>query len=217
VSIFAGPILVIKIIPYVESSTDDFFTSVRILLILVSAKFISTTSMIQIGFRLELVARRMKSVLAAAIYEKVLRFSLLRSSDYSPGDLTNLLVVDTHKLYLCMIRIHSMFVFPMLLLQSIVFMYTQVNVSFLAGFMVVGVMGFVGTIFMKRISKQNFKLMKKTDRRVKMVNEIFNNIKVIKMNGWESLFNKRLNNVRLKELKTLTKLMLWQIYNFSVM
>ena len=42
---------------------------------------------------------------------------------------------------------------------------------------------------MRKISKHSKKYMKKTDKRIKMVNEIFNNIKVIKMNGWESLFN----------------------------
>jgi len=61
--------------------------------------------------------------------------------------------------------------------------------AFLGGFLIIGIMGICGTIFMRKISKHSKKYMKKTDKRIKMVNEIFNNIKVIKMNGWESLFN----------------------------
>ena len=48
-------------------------------------------------------------------------------------------------------------------------------------------------------------MMKKTDGRVKMVNEIFNNIKVIKMNGWEYIFKDRLNKIRKCEIGFLKK------------
>jgi len=72
--------------------------------------------------------------------------------------------------------------------------------SFLAGFVVIGFIGWAGLYFSKGISFWEGKMMQKTDRRVKMVNEIFNNIKVIKMNGWESLFKKRIDKVRKSEL-----------------
>ena len=60
--------------------------------------------------------------------------------------------------------------------------------SFLAGFAVIGFIGYAGLYFSKGISLWENKMIKKTYKRVKMLNEIFNNIKVIKMNGWEYLF-----------------------------
>ena len=47
----------------------------------------------------------MKLVLDAAIYVKAMKFSLLRTSKYSPGELVNLLIVDTLKIYLAMIKL----------------------------------------------------------------------------------------------------------------
>ena len=143
---------------------------------------------------------KMKTAVDAAIFEKVLVFSLLRTTEYSPGDLVNLLIVDTLKIFDCIKMLEGLIAAPILLLLSTALMYTQVGISFLGGFIMFGFMAFIGFIFTSNINIWKNRVMKKQKKRVKMVNEIFNNIKVIKMNGWEELFNKKLNKVRAKEL-----------------
>ena len=98
-AMFMGPFLVIYIIPYVESSEVNYKTVIKILSILISSKAISTICKIQIQLRLKMVGMKMKTQVDAAIFAKVLRFSLLRTTDYSPGDLVNLLIVDTLKIF----------------------------------------------------------------------------------------------------------------------
>ena len=83
--------------------------------------------------------------------------------------------------------------------------------------MMFGIMAFLGYIFTKDINIWKNKVMKKQKKRVKMVNEIFNNIKVIKMNGWEELFNKRLDKVRSKELKNINRYYKIISSTFSIM
>lgn len=47
------------------------------------------------------------------------------------------------------------------------------------------------------------KQMKLKDQRIKMMNEILNGIKVLKLYAWEEAFIRRINDIRDKELKCL--------------
>lgn len=47
--------------------------------------------------------------------------------------------------------------------------------------------------------------MKLKDHRIKMMNEILNGIKVIKLYAWEKAFIRRINDIRDKELKSIRK------------
>ena len=58
---------------------------------------------------------------------------------------------------------------------------------------------------------------KKKDARIKQTNEIFSNIKVIKMNGWENLFKDRLNNFYTEEAETIKSRSKSEICVYSMM
>ena len=52
---------------------------------------------------------------------------------------------------------------------------------------------------------------------MKLTNEIFSNIKTIKMNGWEQFFANRLNKVRDKEIEYLRKSNMSEIFMYATM
>ena len=60
-------------------------------------------------------------------------------------------------------------------------------------------------------------MIEKKDHRIKIANEIFNNIKVIKMNGWEELFKERLNKSFETESESLTGRAKSEISTYSIM
>lgn len=81
--------------------------------------------------------------------------------------------------------------------------YTYVGLSFLAGLGVIFLVG-VANYYMTKISmKYQRVLMKDKDKRMKVTNEIFGQIKFIKVNAWEEFFYDRLDISRNKELNTL--------------
>lgn len=94
-------------------------------------------------FKCQVVGQRIKAVLDMAIYFKVLKFSLLRTSRYSAGDLINLLLVDTHKIYYMFEFYRGVIMFPILMSLALFFMYTQVSLAYLSGFGVIAMMGFL--------------------------------------------------------------------------
>lgn len=47
--------------------------------------------------------------------------------------------------------------------------------------------------------------MKLKDQRIKMMNEVLNGIKVLKLYAWETAFMRRVNDIREKELRSIRK------------
>ena len=93
------------------------------------------------------------------------------------------------------------------LIFSIVFMALTVGISFLAGFGVLLVITIIN-MFISRVSGEygrNF--AKATDNRMKITNEVFNNIKFIKVNAWEEYFYDKLMARRAEEVSWLRKKM----------
>lgn len=67
---------------------------------------------------------------------------------------------------------------------SIIFMAVLVGPAFLAGFGVLILALGVNMIISRRTSVYQKELAQATDNRMKITNEVFNNIKFIKVNAW---------------------------------
>ena len=49
------------------------------------------------------------------------------------------------------------------------------------------------------------------DTRIKLLNEIFNGIKVLKLYAWEKAFLEKVENIRKKEIQVLKSQLFWQV------
>jgi hypothetical protein len=68
---------------------------------------------------------------------------------------------------------------------ALIFMGILVKASFLSAFAVIIVVGAFNILITRFVTKYQKNLSNGTDGRMKMTNEIFNNIKFIKVNAWE--------------------------------
>ena len=71
-----------------------------------------------------------------------------------------------------------------------------VKASFLSAVAVIIVVGIFNLFITKYVSGYQKHLSSGTDGRMKMTNEIFNNIKFIKVNAWEEYFYDKLEKKR---------------------
>jgi ATP-binding cassette subfamily C (CFTR/MRP) protein 2 len=63
-----------------------------------------------------------------------------------------------------------------------------VGASFLSGFGVIVVVGLFNVFASRYTARYTKNLAEETDNRMKSTNEIFNNVKFIKVNAWEEYF-----------------------------
>ncbi|KAH9935900.1 metal resistance protein YCF1 [Epithele typhae] len=159
---------------------------------------------------------RVRSGLITAIYKKALVLSNDGRSSAS-GDIVNLMSVDAARLQdFCtygLIAISGPF---------------QITLAFISLYNIMGLPAFVGVVvmivsiplntFIARILKNlQEKQMKNRDKRTRLMSELLNNIRSIKLYAWENAFMRWISNVRNdQELKMLRKIGIYNSVNMSM-
>lgn len=148
-----------------------------------------------------------KAGLSSAIYKKSLKLSNEGRSSKTTGDIVNYMAVDAQRLQDLTQFAQQVWSAPFQIIICMVSLYQLVGWSMLAGIGVMIVMIPVNGIiarFMKRLQKQQ---MKNKDSRSRLIAEIINNMKSIKLYAWSTAFMNKLNYVRNDlELKNLRRI-----------
>ncbi|KAJ0161630.1 Metal resistance protein YCF1 [Colletotrichum tanaceti] len=176
------------------------------------------TSMIHQYFQLAFVTgMRIKGGLASAIYKKSMKLSNEGRASKTTGDIVNYMAVDAQRLQDLTQFAQQVWSAPFQIMICMVSLYQLVGWSMLAGIGVMIIMmpahGFIARI-MRNLQKEQ---MKNKDKRSRLINEIINNMKSIKLYAWGAAFMNKLNFVRNDlELKNLRKIGATQAFaNFT--
>nr|UAX26432.1 ATP-binding cassette C subfamily [Galleria mellonella] len=134
---------------------------------------------------------RIKIACSALLYRKVLRMSQVTLGEVAGGKIVNLLSNDLARFDFAFMFLHYVWLIP---IQTAVVLYLLYNRAGYAPF--VGLFSVVVLIFpiqaalTKLTAVIRRMVAQRTDRRIKLMNEIINGIQVIKMYAWEKPFQK---------------------------
>ncbi|KAI6887500.1 ATP-binding cassette glutathione S-conjugate transporter [Hortaea werneckii] len=150
---------------------------------------------------------RVKSALTASIYQKSMRLSSEGRAAKSTGDIVNYMAVDTQRLQDLAQYGQMLWSAPFQITLCLVSLYQLVGISMLAGLgamlAMIPINGFIARIS-KTLQKRQ---MKNKDARTRLMTEILNNMKSIKLYAWTTAFMNKLNFIRNdQELHTLRKI-----------
>jgi ATP-binding cassette subfamily C (CFTR/MRP) protein 1 len=160
---------------------------------------------------------RIKSALTAQIYSKSMRLSNEGRAAKSTGDIVNYMAVDVQRLQDLTQYGQQLWSAPFQIFLCMASLYQLVGLSMLAGIGIMIIMipinGLIAR-FMKSLQKTQ---MTNKDSRTRLMTEILNNMKSIKLYAWTNAFINKLNYIRNdQELKTLRKIGATQaIANFT--
>uniref|UniRef100_H2YA78 Uncharacterized protein n=1 Tax=Ciona savignyi TaxID=51511 RepID=H2YA78_CIOSA len=98
---------------------------------------------------------------------------------------------------------HQFWSLPIQVVITLVLLYQQVQLVFLAGLVLALLMILFNRYLAKKMGEYNKDMMGHKDDRVKLMTEILLGIRVVKFNAWENLLSDRINSIRAKELKSL--------------
>ena len=208
---FVQPQLLRLLITFVESYRGDdpqpVIRGVAIALAMFAVSVNQTIFLHQYFQRVFEVGMRVKSALTAAIYEKSIKLSNEGRAAKSTGDIVNLMAVDTQRLQDLTQYGQQLWSAPLQIILCMASLYNLVGLSMLAGVaamvLMIPVNGLIARL-MKTLQKRQ---MKNKDARSRLMTEILNNMKSIKLYAWTSAFMNKLNYIRNdQELKTLRKI-----------
>ncbi|CAH0600504.1 unnamed protein product [Chrysodeixis includens] len=149
---------------------------------------------------------KVKVACSSLLFRKLLRLSQVSVGEVAGGKLVNLLSNDIARFDYAFMFLHYLWIVP---IQAAVVLYFLYDVAGYAPF--VGLFGVV--IFILPLQAALTKLTavirrstaKRTDQRIKLMNEIINGIQVIKMYAWEKPFQLVVKVARAYELSALKK------------
>ncbi|CAH8563643.1 unnamed protein product [Schistosoma turkestanicum] len=149
-----------------------------------------------------------RSALTSAIYRKSLRLSSEARSQYTTGELINLLSIDVN-------RIKELFMFSFLVWDafiefglSFILLWRQLGSAAIAG---VGFLLFVlplNCLLIWATQKFEIREMKYKDKRMKCLGEVLAAIRVVKLYAWEKAFQSQVKSIRKSELIELLRVVL---------
>ena len=156
-------------------------------------------------FIVTLLGERIKHGLNGMILEKVTKKSIQRDPTYSMGEITTLSQVDAEKIS-GIGRIFTLTIIsPIQILVGIIWLFFLVGPTFIIGLSILIFMAYFNKSLSMNFNQARGQLMCTRDRRVKLVTEVFTNIRFIKMNGLENYFLQKIQAVKKEELKWLNE------------
>ena len=137
------------------------------------------------------------------IYDKLLKLS--PSINIKAGDIYNYLQSDSHKLSKLMSSCPNIISVPFLIIMYSYLLFKYMGISFIIGFLVMIIFLIINYYYRKQFSKYLKLYLKKSDKRMRVTTEAFNNLKVIKLYGWDNFFLSKIQLARNEELDALNK------------
>jgi ABC-type bacteriocin/lantibiotic exporter with double-glycine peptidase domain len=148
---------------------------------------------------------RLRSCIIKSVFHKSLKLSISAINKRSSGQITNLMSLDSTRLQELTPYLHAVWYSLFQIGVAISFLWQLVGPSCLGGVLIIicciPIIGQI-SIILKGIQND---LSAVRDERVKMTSEVLTGIRVIKLQAWESEFQKRMTEIRNKELRLYRK------------
>ena len=117
--------------------------------------------------------------------------------------------VDTQRIIDFTISINNILTTPFQIAISLILLWQQLGIATIGGISIMIIFIPLNGLITSKIRGSFVRLMKAKDKRVKLINEILNGIKVLKLYAWESSFEKKIKEFREGEVKSLNHQAYW--------
>ena len=208
---FVQPQLLRVLINFIDSYRTDnpqpVIQGVAIALAMFLVSIGQTLSLHQYFQRAFDTGMRVKSSLTAMIYSKSLRLSSEGRASKTSGDIVNHMAVDQQRLSDLAQFGAQLWSAPFQIVLCLASLYNLVGLSMFAGIAVMIIMIPLNGMIARMMKHLQITQMANKDARSRLMTEILNNIKSIKLYAWNTAFMNKLSHIRNDlELNTLRKI-----------
>ncbi|KAG8432958.1 hypothetical protein GDO86_017284 [Hymenochirus boettgeri] len=148
---------------------------------------------------------RLKTAVVGLVYRKALVISNSARRTSTIGEIVNLMSVDAQRFMDLATYINMIWSAPLQVILAFYLLWQNLGPSVLAGIAVMVLLVPVNAVIAMKTKKYQVVQMKCKDNRIKLMNEILNGIKVLKLYAWEIAFKEKVLGIRKDELKVLKK------------
>jgi ABC-type multidrug transport system fused ATPase/permease subunit len=152
----------------------------------------------------------LRASLTAAIYQHALQLSPAGRDGLTAGEITNLVAVDTQKIYDVMVEGHNAWSCPLLILLVSALLWVIMGPELVIGVLLLIAFLPIVQFFVTRMMTLRKERSKLTDVRINILTAMLQGIRVTKLNHYETKVEEQVRHVRRQEMKLLRKeLRMW--------
>ncbi|CAB1343381.1 unnamed protein product, partial [Coregonus sp. 'balchen'] len=148
---------------------------------------------------------KVRTAIMAAVYKKALVVSNDARKESTVGETVNLMSADAQRFNDVVNFIHLLWSCPLQIALAIVFLWIELGPAVLAGLAVMVLMVPINGLLATKSRTFQIENMKYKDKRMKIVNEMLNGIKILKLYAWEPSFQNQVMGIREQELGVMRK------------
>ncbi|XP_042161527.1 ATP-binding cassette sub-family C member 3 isoform X2 [Oncorhynchus tshawytscha] len=148
---------------------------------------------------------RLRTAIIGAIYRKSLIITNAAKRTSTVGEIVNLMSVDAQRFMDLTTFLNMLWSAPLQIILALYFLWQNLGPSVLAGVAVMILLIPLNAAIAVRTRAYQVEQMHYKDARIKLMNEILNGIKVLKLYAWENSFKEKVLEIRQKELNVLRK------------
>uniref|UniRef100_A0A8C4EQY9 ABC-type glutathione-S-conjugate transporter n=1 Tax=Dicentrarchus labrax TaxID=13489 RepID=A0A8C4EQY9_DICLA len=198
---FASPQLLKLMISFTQDKSRYTWEGYLYAVLLLVVAVLQSLFLQQYFQRCFVLGMKVRTAIMASVYKKALVVSNEARKESTVGETVNLMSADAQRFNDVTNFIHLLWSCPLQITLSIVFLWLELGPSVLAGLAVMVLMVPINGFLATKARNIQVKNMKFKDKRLKIMNEILNGIKILKLYAWEPSFQTQVEDIRGQELK----------------
>ncbi|XP_032086464.1 multidrug resistance-associated protein 1-like isoform X2 [Thamnophis elegans] len=202
---FTGPELLKRLINFVNDKSAPSWQGFLYTGLLFFTAGLQTLVLHQYFHICFVTGMRLKTAVIGAIYRKALVITNSARKTSTVGEIVNLMSVDAQRFMDLATYINMVWSAPFQVMLALYLLWQNLGPSVLAGVAVMLLLVPVNAVIAMKTKAYQVAHMKSKDSRIKLMNEILNGIRVLKLYAWELAFKRKVLEIRQEELKVLKK------------
>ncbi|XP_067859323.1 multidrug resistance-associated protein 1 [Heptranchias perlo] len=200
---FASPEILKLLLQFVNDDKAPTWHGYFYALLLFFCAFIQTLFLHQYFHICFVTGMRLKTAIIGAVYRKAMIISNAARKTSTVGEIVNLMSVDAQKIMDLITYLNMVWSAPLQVILAMYFLWQNLGPSVLAGVAVMILLVPINGVIAMKTKNLQVTQMKEKDNRIKLMNEILNGIRVLKLYAWELAFKEKVLHIRQKELQVL--------------
>ncbi|KAF5894747.1 multidrug resistance-associated protein 1, partial [Clarias magur] len=205
VLMFAGPVILSLLIQFVNDSSAPYWHGYFYTALLFVCTCVQTLVLQKYFHVCFVTGMRLRTAVVGAVYRKALVITNAARRTSTVGEIVNLMSVDAQRFMDLITYINMIWSAPLQVVLALYFLWQNLGPSVLAGVAVMVLMVPVNAVIAMKTKTYQVAQMKSKDNRIKLMNEVLNGIKVLKLYAWELAFRDKVSRIRETELRVLKK------------
>lgn len=202
---FVSPQLLNLMIGFTENENSYVWQGYLYAVLLLVVAILQSLFLQQYFQRCFVLGMKVRTAITATVYKKALVVSNEARKESTVGETVNLMSADAQRFNDVTNFIHLLWSCPLQIILAIFFLWLELGPSVLAGLAVMVLMVPINALLATKARKLQIQNMKYKDKRMKIMNEILNGIKILKLYAWEPSFQAQVEDIRGQELKVMEK------------